>query len=128
MLKKKVAEKAAVVGAGVVFFGPIGALAFCFDEFTNIHCKENGREVLKAAKDIKVGDQVRSFSLDKSKSSDTIVSVKVIVEGEFDGKLIRFDDPKYALKVTNEHMMIHSKIDGAGKFIKPARDLVAGDI
>ena len=69
-----------------------------------------------------------SFDIKKRQKNYTLVSVKQVVEGQFNGKLICLENPKYTLKVTNEHMMLYTDSEESKIFIKSAKNVVIGDI
>ena len=117
------AVQAGLAGAAL---GPVGVLAFCFDEKTAIHLADT--TTIKFASDIQVGDKVQAFDIIKRQKNDTFVSAKHVIEGEFNGKLIRLDHPEHTLKVTDEHMMIYIDSNETKILIKPAKNLVVGDI
>jgi len=117
------AMNAGLAGAAL---GPAGVVAFCFDEKTPIHLADT--TTIKLASDIQVGDKVQSFDIEKRQKNVTFVSVKHTIEGEFNGKLIRLDRPEHTLKVTDEHMMIYTDSNETEVLIKPAKNLVVGDI
>jgi len=118
-----IAVQAGLAGAAL---GPLGVLAFCFDGKTAIQLADT--TTIKFASDIQVGDKVEAFDIIKRQKNDTLVSAKHVIEGEFNGKLIRLDHPEHTLKVTDEHMMIYIDSNETKVLIKPAKNLAVGDI
>ena len=56
------------------------------------------------------------------------MTVKQVIEGEFNGKLICLTNSKYTLRVTNEHMMLYTDSKESEIFIKSAKNVTIGDV